>query len=115
MCEQHGLVCREIRFGHTCRLVLPPDVPFEAILCASPQFDGVSGYGDEEAVFSDGLRGMRPSNTYKPQPLKWQKAKHTSNKSIEKVIDKENAFGFKPYSYTPPGIARPQLFKEMNE
>lgn len=45
----------------------------------------------EEAVFPDYWRGMRPFNTYNPQAWRWLNAKQASNKSLVKVIDKEDA------------------------
>lgn len=43
----------------------------------------------EEAVVPDGLKGMRPSNIYKPRAWRWLNAKKASNKSLTKVIDKK--------------------------
>lgn len=58
---------------------------------------------------------MRPSNTYNPLALRWLNIKQALNKSLTKVIDKEEAFCFSPYSYTPKGIMKAQLFGELNE
>lgn len=46
----------------------------------------------EEAVLPNGLSGMRPSNTYKPSVWRWQNAKQALNKSLTKVVAKEDAF-----------------------
>lgn len=69
----------------------------------------------EHAVFLKASRGIRSSNTYKPQTWRWLNTKQASNKSLPKVIDIEKASCFRSYSYTPRGIIRPQLFGEMNE
>lgn len=65
------------------------------------QGDGVSAVGIEEMVSLDVSIGMRASNTYKPRTWRWLNAKQATNKSFAKVIDKNEAFCFRPYSYTP--------------
>lgn len=50
-----------------------------------------------------------------PQIWKWLNANQASKKSVEKVIDKDKAFCFKPYSYVPRDITMLQLFRELNE
>lgn len=57
----------------------------------------------EEAVFPDGLKRMRPSNTYNPQAWRWLNTKKASNKLLEKVIDKRKCFA----SSLPRGITNP--------
>lgn len=66
-------------------------------------------------MFPDRSSGIRPSNTYMPRPWRWLNVKQALNKSLAKVIDKEEAFCFRSYSYMPRGIKRPQLFVELNE
>lgn len=61
----------------------------------------------EEEVFLDGSRGMGPSNTYKPRTWRWLNAKHALNKLLEKAINKDEAFCFRPYSYAPRGTTKP--------
>lgn len=46
----------------------------------------------EEVVFQDGSKGTKPSNTYKSRAWRWLNAKQATNKSLEKVIDKEDGF-----------------------
>lgn len=46
-------------------------------------------------------------NTYKPRARRWLNAKQTSNKFLAKVIDKEEVFWFKHYSYMPRDITNP--------
>lgn len=69
----------------------------------------------EEAVYQDGLRRMKLLKIYKPRAWKWLNAKHASNKSLAKVIDRDETFYFRPYVYTAKGITRAQLFEEQNE
>lgn len=45
----------------------------------------------EEVVFSDWVRGMRPSNTYLPKAWRWLNTEHASDNPLAKVIEKENA------------------------
>lgn len=67
----------------------------------------------EEAVFSDGSRGIRPSNSYKPPVYRWLNVKQAFYKSLADVIGKDHSFCFRTYSYTPRGIKEPQLLGEM--
>lgn len=67
MCQQCAPVYGEVIYGHICRLVLPSDVSLRAILYTSPKIDGVPDVVMVEAVFPDGSKRMRPSNTYKPR------------------------------------------------
>lgn len=69
----------------------------------------------EEIVLADGSKGTRPSNTHKPRVWRWLNAKESANKCLFKVLNKEESFCFQPYSYTPPGIMKPTLFKDANE
>lgn len=61
------------------------------------EFPKVDGGG----VVSQWLRRMRRSNIYKPQSWRWLSPKQASNKSLDKVIDKEEAFRIKPSFYMP--------------
>lgn len=61
------------------------------------------------------LREMRLSHTHKPRSWRLFNAKQASNKSLEKVIDKEDIFFFRSYSYTNRAIMKPQLFEKINE
>lgn len=65
----------------------------------------------EEVVFSDGSRGIRPSNSYKPRAWRWPNTKQAFNNSLVEVIGKDHSFCFRTYSYTPPGIKKPQLLR----
>lgn len=56
----------DVRCGHTHRLVLPPDV-CQSCSLHWPQNRWVTEIVIEEAVFLDGSRRKRPSNTYQPQ------------------------------------------------
>lgn len=69
----------------------------------------------EEVMLANGSRGTKHSNTYKPRAWIWLNSKQATNKSLAKVIDKEERFCFRPYSYTPQGIMKPLLFDGMNE
>lgn len=50
----------------------------------------------EEMIVADGSRGMRPSITYNPRAWRWLNAKQPANKSLVKVVDKEEGFYFRP-------------------
>lgn len=52
----------------------------------------------EETRFMDDLRGTKPPTTYKPWAYRWLDGKQPVNKSIVKVIDKDQAFNFYPCS-----------------
>lgn len=69
----------------------------------------------ENVLLSDSSRRMRLSNTYKPRAWRWLNTKQASNKSLVKLIDKEEGFCFSPCSYTLPDITNPMLFDEVGE
>lgn len=52
----------------------------------------------EEVVFLDGSRRMRPSNTFKNWACRWLNVNQYLDKSSMNVIDKREAFCFRPYS-----------------
>lgn len=58
---------------------------------------------------------MKTSNAYKPRTWRWLKAKQDANESLAKVIDKVEAFCFRPLSYTPRRIRMVQLFEKQKE
>lgn len=91
----------EVRCGDTREFVLPPDVLLVifCIIASKPMEFLVMVM--EETVFPDGSIRMRSSTIYKPLAWRSLNAKQASNKPPVKVIDKEDAFCFKPYSYTP--------------
>lgn len=68
----------------------------------------------EEAVFSDGSRG-RDHLTPMDSSLEKAQCEVGLQQSLAKVINKEYAFCFRSYSYTPRGITKSQLLVEMNE
>lgn len=60
-----------------------------------------------------GLEGPSPQTLTSLEP--GGGSKQAANKSLEKVIDKEDGFCFRPYSYIPWWITKIVLFGEMNE
>lgn len=40
--------------------------------------------------------------------------KQSSGKSLPKVIDNEESFNFRPYTFFPTGIHRVQIFEEVS-
>lgn len=78
------------------QLVLPSDVLTGVTLCPGSKLMVYLEVVTQEALSQDALRRMRPSNTYKPQAWRWLKDKQDVNKSLAKVIDKEEAFCFRP-------------------
>lgn len=91
--------------------MLPPNVhlgkvPYDA------QANGVPAVAMEKVVFPDGSSGMRPSSTYEPRAWIWLNAKQAGDKSLAKVIDKEDDFCSRQYFYTPQGVMKPVLFKK---
>lgn len=69
----------------------------------------------KEVILSNGSRGTRPSNSYKTLAQRWLNAEEAAHKYVARVIDKDEGFWFRPYSYTHRGITKPVLFIEMNE
>lgn len=64
----------------------------------------------EEVILPEGSKGMRSSNSYKPSAWRWLNSKQVSIKYLAYVIDNEEVFCFRPYSYNPPGIMKSMLF-----
>lgn len=70
----------------------------------------------EYVMCQDGSRRLRPSNTYNPRAWRWLNIKQAAaKKCLVKAINREEAFCFRPYSYTPWGITTTQLFCEESE
>lgn len=61
----------------------------------------------EEVVSPNGMRRMKPLEAYKPRAWYWLNVKQTANKSLKKVIGKEQDSNFVP-TYTLPE-ASPRL------
>lgn len=72
--------------------MLPQNLPLGKILYNSPQPIGVSGYPNGGGSVPDSSRQRRLFNTYKSQARRWINAKQASNKSLVKVINKEDPF-----------------------
>lgn len=91
----------EIRCGDALFLVLSTYVSLGKgfLLCLKPM--EFSATDLHEMVVLDGSRGMTTSNTYKLRVWRCLNAKQAPNKSLIKVRDKEEAFCFRRYSYTP--------------
>lgn len=69
----------------------------------------------EVAVYQNGSKRLRPSKIYKPRTWRWLNGKQVTGKSIVKATNREKAFYFRPYSYTPRGITSAQLFEQERE
>lgn len=72
----------------------------EQFSVVAPKTDGVPRGGGQGGNVFRWLEEDETICTYKPRAWRWLNTKQASNKSMEKVIDKAEAFCFRPYSYT---------------
>lgn len=74
-----------IKYAYSCFLLM---FLLEKFLAVAPKPVDFPSITMEEVVLSDGSRGTRLSNTYKPRAWRWVTATQAANKSLAKVIDK---------------------------
>lgn len=69
----------------------------------------------EEVTKTDGSKKTKSTGTRKPRTWRWLKAKTITSKALRKVIDEEQTFCFKPFSYTSLDMFTPLKFGESNK
>lgn len=64
-------------------------------------------------VSVDGLRRTKAANVYKKHGSdKMSRRETICQRVFGNIIDKEESYNFRPYTYTPRGISKAQLFQE---